>query len=212
MYWNTVTPFLQDVLRNAMNAEVFHPFRLVGGTSLSLQIGHRKSVDIDLFTDFEYGSLDFEAINTYFREQYTHVSSNDGLPVSFGRSWYVGNVLEDLVKVDVYYTDTFIRPVIKQEGVRMATIEDIIAMKLEVVGNSGRKKDFWDLHSLHNQFAIPAMINLHQERYPYSHTPEELRSALINFDDAENDFDPVCLLGKQWPLIKLDFVEWLDSE
>lgn len=55
MYWNTVSPLLKQVLNDLMNEELFSLFRLVGGTSLSLQIGHRMSVDIDLFTAAEYG-------------------------------------------------------------------------------------------------------------------------------------------------------------
>ena len=48
-----------------MAAEAFAAFRLVGGTALSLYRGHRMSIDIDLFTDAEYDSVDFEAIDTY---------------------------------------------------------------------------------------------------------------------------------------------------
>ncbi len=50
LYWNTVSPLLEEILKDFMKDEVFLPFRLVGGTALSLQIGHRISVDIDLFT------------------------------------------------------------------------------------------------------------------------------------------------------------------
>lgn len=115
MYWNTVNPLLQDVLRNTMSSSIFVPFRLVGGTSLSLQIGHRKSIDIDLFTDAEYGSLDFDAIDQYFQDHYPYTSTNKGLPVAMGKSWYVGESENDAVKVDVYYTDSFIRPYMKRK-------------------------------------------------------------------------------------------------
>ena len=59
LYWNTVSERLQNVLIDIINEPIFSPFRLVGGTSLSLQFGHRMSVDIDLFTDNEYDSIDF---------------------------------------------------------------------------------------------------------------------------------------------------------
>ena len=52
-----------------MGASIFEPFRLVGGTSLSLQIGHRMSVDIDLFTDAAYGTIDFEKIETFLTNE-----------------------------------------------------------------------------------------------------------------------------------------------
>jgi len=64
MYWNTVTLTLQQLLRTIMKSPLFDQFCLVGGTSLSLQMGHRFSVDIDLFTDVEYGSIDFDSIIT----------------------------------------------------------------------------------------------------------------------------------------------------
>ncbi|MBV7532121.1 nucleotidyl transferase AbiEii/AbiGii toxin family protein [Chitinophaga sp. sic0106] len=74
LHWNTVTPLLQSGLRQLMTVPLFAPFRLVGGTSLSLQIGHRMSIDIDLFTDAEYGSIDFLPIDEYLRETYNYVS------------------------------------------------------------------------------------------------------------------------------------------
>lgn len=62
LYYNTVNPLLRNALELIMQAEIFNDFRLVGGTSLSLQLGHRISVDLDLFTDVSYDSIDFEAI------------------------------------------------------------------------------------------------------------------------------------------------------
>lgn len=65
LYYNTVTDPLKDSLITLMSSPVFEPFLLVGGTALSLQIGHRVSVDIDLFADAPYGSIDFEKINEF---------------------------------------------------------------------------------------------------------------------------------------------------
>ncbi|WP_240409063.1 nucleotidyl transferase AbiEii/AbiGii toxin family protein [Flavobacterium psychrotrophum] len=62
MYWNTVKRLLQQVLLQLMELPELHPFRLVGGTALSLQHDHRISVDIDLFTDADYGSINFDSI------------------------------------------------------------------------------------------------------------------------------------------------------
>lgn len=52
-----------------MSNDLFLPFLLVGGISLSLQLGHRMSVDIDLFSDHEYDSIDFQKIQSYLRSQ-----------------------------------------------------------------------------------------------------------------------------------------------
>jgi hypothetical protein len=63
LHRQTVSDSLWNTLKTLMKAERLNSFRLVGGTSLSLQIGHRMSVDIDLFTDAVYDSIDFEEIN-----------------------------------------------------------------------------------------------------------------------------------------------------
>lgn len=63
LYSNTVSGNLLSVLQKLMEMKELATFRLVGGTALSLQLGHRLSVDIDLFTDKLYGSVDFESID-----------------------------------------------------------------------------------------------------------------------------------------------------
>lgn len=73
LYYNTVNNILNSTLHKIMNEEVFSEFRLVGGTSLSLQLGHRISVDIDLFTDAEYGSIDFKKIENYLNNNFPFV-------------------------------------------------------------------------------------------------------------------------------------------
>jgi Nucleotidyl transferase AbiEii toxin, Type IV TA system len=123
-----------------MSAEIFDQFRLVGGTSLSLQIGHRTSVDIDLFTDAQYGTIDFTAIDQFFRHNYRYVETNAGLPIGIGSSWFLGVSENDAVKVDLYYTDPCIRRHLEEELIRIASKEDIIAMKLEVPGHSEQNK------------------------------------------------------------------------
>ena len=212
MYWNTVTPLLRQVLEATMSSDTFNDFRLVGGTALSLRLGHRESVDIDLFTDAQYETIDFVPINDFFKSKYNYAETNAGTGIGMGTSYYVGTSENDAVKIDIYYTDSFIRPINEEKKIRMASLEDIITMKLDVIGRGGRKKDFWDLHALHDHYTVPDMIQLYIERHPYNHTREEIRSKLIDFRDAEDDFDPVCLLGKHWELIKLDFVSWVKEQ
>ncbi|WP_367769481.1 nucleotidyl transferase AbiEii/AbiGii toxin family protein [Flavobacterium sp. WC2421] len=210
MYWNTVSRLLKQVLNDLMKEELFSPFRLVGGTSLSLQIGHRMSVDIDLFTAAEYGSIDFKAIKIFLENKYPYCSSRNLENVAFGTYFEVGNSREDFVKVDLYYTDNFIFDIVYIDRVRMASENEIIAMKLDVILRGGRKKDFWDLHYYLNKVTIDQMILFYEERYPYKDC-STLKSQFVNFDLADADFDPICLLDKSWELIKLDFFESLNK-
>ena len=209
LQFKTVKPILRSTLEHLMTIEDFAPFRLVGGTSLSLRYGHRMSDDIDLFTDAEYGSLDFHKLQDILKKEFPYCSGDCGAVVSFGVSYLIGNSKEDCVKLDLFYTDPFIRPMELQGNIRIASIDDIVAMKMDVLPRGGRKKDFWDLHLLHNKYTIEHMLSLYEERYPYGATREECIKGLIDFTFADSDPDPICLQEKAWQLIKLDFTEWV---
>ncbi len=194
-----------------MGAKEFEGFRLVGGTSLSLQMGHRESVDIDLFSDLPYGSIDFNSIDNYLDKEFPYVDDIRELFPGMGKSYLIGKDKENAIKLDVFHTDGFIAPVKIKDGIRMATVEEIIAMKLDVVQREGRKKDFWDLHELLTVYGIGEMLELHQRRYPYGHDRNLILENLTNFERADEDFDPICLRGKYWEFIKEDIEEALET-
>ena len=213
MHWNTVHENLQRVLRDIMNESIFDPFRLVGGTALSLQWGHRMSVDIDIFSDQTYGTIDFVSLGKWFQHKFQYVDVHDFESTRLGTSLFLGQNSHEAIKVDIYHCDPFIRPTLIEDGVRMAADQDIIAMKLDIIGRNrnqgGRKKDFWDLHKAQDFFPLNVMMELYHERYPYGHSTGELLNGLINFSYADEDFEPICLHGKHWKLIKNDFVYWV---
>lgn len=188
-----------------MKIGVLNNFRLVGGTSLSLQLGHRISADIDLFTDSDYDSINFEEIDQLLKETFEIVDMGYVGNKSIGKSYYVGTFAEDLVKLDFFYTEPFVFNMVQIDGIRLASLEEIAAMKLDLIGRGGRKKDFWDLHELLDRFSLNQMISFYENRYPYGHSKQDLVSQLCNFVEANDDFEPICLRGKYWELIKLDF-------
>ncbi len=211
LHWNTVKPILKEVLTVLTQNKLFDPFRLVGGTSLSLQIGHRMSDDIDLFTDHPYDSLDFTQFNKFLRQTFAYVSDLTPGPVGMGVSYLVGHAREESVKLDLFYTDPFIQPALEFGPYRLATVEEIIAMKIDIVQRKARKKDFWDLDELLENYSVDKMIALHKQRYPHNHDEKVIRENFVDFERADEDFTPMCLKGKHWELIKLDFVERLGS-
>jgi hypothetical protein len=212
LHKSTVSDTLWNFLMTLMHQEELKDFRLVGGTSLSLQLGHRMSVDIDLFTDLLYDSIDFNTIDQLMKSLFPIVQEGSGGNNSMGKTYFVGISEENLVKIDLFYTDQFVYPVIDVEGIRISGKEEIAAMKLEIVGYGGRKKDFWDIHELVDHFSISDMISFHRKRHPYSHSKEHLISMMTNFESADDDFNPKCLRNKHWELIKLDFVELIKNE
>jgi len=209
LHYNTITPLLHSILADLISADVFKDFRLVGGTALSLHRGHRMSVDIDLFTDAEYGSVDFNAIDTFLRSNYSYVDTNNYDIIGMGKCYFIGDNQLNCIKLDLFYTDKFIDKTILIDGLRLASIEEIIAMKMDVILRTGRKKDFWDIHELKDNYLISEMIALHEKRYPYTHDRDALKQKFIDFEDADGDFEPDCLRGKHWEFIKLDLIDFI---
>lgn len=209
LHLNTVSDLLWDSLRKLMILKEFDSFRIVGGTSLSLQLGHRESIDIDLFTDSEYGSIDFAQLENILIETFPYVDKSSIGTVGIGTSFFIGNNKKELVKLDLFYTDPFVFPSIIEQNVRFSSMEEIAAMKLEVIAQGGRKKDFWDIHELLNTYTLSDLIGFYIKRYPYGSSKKELLSQIINFSDAEDDFIPNCFKEKDWEIIKLDLEEWI---
>lgn len=211
LHYYTSGSMLLEILKILMAAKEFKDFRLVGGTALSLYRGHRESVDIDLFTDAPYDSIDFKGIDVFLRKTFTYVDPGEYKAVGLGTSYFIGNNKDECVKLDLYYVDKFIQEIALNDGIRMATIEEIIAMKIDVISKGGRKKDFWDINELKDDYSIEKMISLHKQRYPYGHDPKQIKSSLSDFEKADDDFDPICLKGQIWELIKLDLVQLADQ-
>ncbi len=211
LHYDTISSLLLEILKILMGAKEFKEFRLVGGTALSLYRGHRESVDIDLFTDAPYDSIDFKGIDAFLRKTFTYVDPSVYKAVGLGTSYFIGNSKDECVKLDLYYVDKFIQEIELNDEIRMATVEEIIAMKIDVISHGGRKKDFWDINELKDDYSLEKMISLHKQRYPYGHDPKQIKSSLSDFEKADDDFDPICLKGQIWELIKLDLVHLADQ-
>ena len=109
LFYNTVTPLLKEALNVLMAEPLFAPFRLVGGTNLSLRLGHRLSVDIDMFTDAPYNSLDYKTFEKFLQAKFNYYYSGDPTSIiGFGRGYHIGNSKDDCIKLDLMYTDPFI--------------------------------------------------------------------------------------------------------
>lgn len=188
LFYNTTNPNLLDILKHLMAVPEFKVFRLVGGTALSLQRGHRISVDIDLFTDVDYGSLDFDIFEKYLQEKFFYFETLSNFPVALGKTYYIGTNKENSIKLDMYYTDPFIENYKLVDGIRLATVNEILAMKMDVISRGGRKKDFWDVHELMEDYTLQNMVELHRKRYPCSHNANLLFDKIYRFQQSRRRF------------------------
>ena len=207
LHYETTSPLLKEILLAIMRNPIFKPFYLVGGTSLSLRLGHRKSVDIDLFTPAPYGSLDYSLFEKFFQENYPYYYCTDktGI-VGLGRSYYIGKSKDCSIKVDAYYYSEIIDPCDIIDDIRMASLADVTAMKMDVVSRGGRKKDFWDLHELLCTYSLSEMLDFHKQRHEYTHDRSQIIANFSNFSSADEDIDPICLKNKDWRFIKMDLL------
>lgn len=141
-------------------------FRLVGGTSLALQIGHRVSDDIDLFTDrsFNVSLLREELTDKFENIRFVAIQQH-------GISLNINNI-----KVDIYNWNTpFIKPSIKAGNISLCSMDDIAAFKLDAITTRKTKKDYIDIAFLCKQFSFTQMIDFYKKKYPYSNPVVVLR-------------------------------------
>ena len=206
--YNTITPLLKETLYTLMEESLFTPFRLVGGTNLSLRLGHRLSVDIDLFTDAPYDSLDYKSFENFLKSKYHYYLSTDPTSmIGFGKGYHIGNSENDCIKLDLMYTDPFINDADIIDGIRMASIDDIVAMKINAISRGGRKKDFWDIYNLFQRYSLREMLDLHEKKHPWEHKEQQLLDSLMDFSEADTYIDPICMNGYDWDDIKIAIIE-----
>ena len=169
----------------------FQQFNLVGGTSLSLQIGHRISIDLDLFTFEDYDSQTLIKALESLGEVDILVDKPPFLQVR------LDNLKMDFLK--------FPYPLVKEyneiEGVRLVKLDLIAVMKFLAIARRGVKKDFVDLYFLLEKYSITEIVHIFETRLPHVDMFHVIKS-LTYFDDAEIDVNPKMLIKVSWQTIK----------
>lgn len=171
---------------------LFNDFYLVGGTALALQLGHRVSVDLDLFTPFPFEKE--EVINIIQEDFSAYIESE-------GQSMLITNI--NGIKVDfVKMSYPILFPTLFDEGVRMLDMRDIAAMKLKAVAQRGSKKDFFDIYFLLKYLMLDEMLKLFSEKFKQHETFHIVKS-LLYFEDAEQYPNPILFDSDiSWEIVK----------
>ena len=174
-----IEPQTFSLIQELQKNEFLKNFHLVGGTSLALMIGHRNSIDIDLFTteDFSTEKLEEKVLKNfeYFK---TNEDENTLMCV-------INGVKTDFLKHDY----PLVNQPITEENIRFLSKEDNAAMKLNAIAKSGKRiKDFIDIYYLLESFSLKQMLEYYQIKYPKSNPLIALK-ALQYFDDIDENFD-----------------------
>lgn len=208
LHEETVTCNLLSILRALMSSEVFNDFCLVGGTALSLQIGHRRSVDIDLFTDVAYSEVNTKEIKQFLESAFlVHEGTYALDETAMGYNIILGTGDEPPVKLDLFYTEPFIFPKLEIDGIRLADQREIAAMKMLAIGGPiKRQKDFWDIHDMLSDFTLEEMIQWGLKRNEFSLSEQDILEAFVNIDKIEEAPEGIDSLKSEeyWELKILD--------
>jgi len=203
LHFETVTERTLEILRGIQSNAFFKELRLVGGTSLALQFGHRKSVDLDFF-----GAIDepHEAIILELTKL--------GIVETIKASAAVKIFTVDEVKVDfVNYPCKWLQAPVFEDCLILAGDKDIAAMKISAITGRGSKKIFIDLHLLLQSYSLAEILRFYSEKYPEGSEYLALKS-MVYFQDADEQEAPEMMIPISWKEIKeiitLKHKEYLD--
>ncbi len=187
-----VNPATFKLIQQLQALPELNKFYLVGGTALALQLGHRNSIDIDLFTQ-----------NDFTPESLLKLLEQD-FPIepSFTTKSTLLSIINN-IKVDfICHAYPLVLPPITEEGITFLSLQDLAAMKLNAISNSGKRiKDFIDVYFLLEHFSLHEMIEFYSAKYPRFNPLIPLK-AINYFDDIDPAIDPPKLRDKL-PLSKI---------
>ena len=200
LHYETVEPNTLELLKVLQSISELDSLRLVGGTALSLQIGHRKSIDLDLFGKLNIDEFELLDILNKIGETRT-IKNSKNIKI-----YTVNGIKVDIVNYPYGWT----KPVLDIAGIRLASVEDIATMKLAAITGRGTKKDFVDLFFLLKKFNFVELFDLYNKRFPDGSEFLVLKS-LAYFKDADKDEPPQMLINTEWSEIKQTLTEKLTT-
>lgn len=191
LFYSTINTQLLELLNKLMQVNAFNGLRLAGGTSLALQIGHRHSVDLDLFGKLDIDEIDFQKI-----------IKSLGTTIHLKKTHNINIFLINGIKIDlVNYPYPWLEKPIVADNIRLAGIKDIAAMKIAAITGRGTKKDFIDLYFLLQHFSLDEIFYFYKQKY--NDAPEILALKSISyFEDADKDESPIMLKPIKWEDVK----------
>jgi hypothetical protein len=199
LHWNTITETMRSILREFSRTEIASGFYLAGGTALSLQLGHRRSVDLDFFSS----NQDVPTIRPILEDALAPLR-----PILADSAW--GNLvyLAKDVRLGFYgYGFPLVAPLVEADGMKLASVEDIGLMKLDTLLSRATRKDFYDLYFICRNIDLTELLKLAPRKFANVRDFEtQAVKRLTYFDNAESDLDPVLLQTVPWQTVKDFFV------
>ena len=189
LFLNAIESKTLALLRRLQSIPELADTRLVGGTALAMQLGHRISVDLDVFGKWDYNEDLFGKFSAIGQTE-----KESGTPDGKMSFFYIDDVKVDCVAYDMYQ---WLEPPVEEDGVRLAGIKDIAAMKVNAITNRGTRKDFVDMARLLDDHSLPDIFAWYRAKSPAANPALAMRS-LSYFVDAEKMPMPKMLMPFDW--------------
>lgn len=199
-YWESISLAMKEILRFLGQQPYINRFYLAGGTALSLQIGHRSSVDLDFFSELdELDEASRTEIVRSLKLKDLQVLENVG-----------GNLLMllDGVRIGFFgYGYPLVQEPAWLNNVALASLVDIGLMKCDALISRGSRKDFYDLYFISRLIPLENLLQFGEKKYPlFRDFAMVVLESMILFDIADRDVQPELLVGVSWYQIKTYFL------
>jgi hypothetical protein len=203
LHKETVDHSTLELLIQLQQKEYLKGFYLVGGTALALKMGHRKSVDLDLFSNFSFDTVQLlENLSADFPFS-LFFSANNTLK---------GSINQVQLDILAHRYPLICDPIII-EDIYMLSVEDIAAMKLNAISVSGQRvKDFIDIYYLLEIYSVEEMIGFYKKKYSQYNEANVLKS-LCWFEEVDLSDWPVLLKTPKlrWETVKKTIKEAISA-
>lgn len=195
--YQTVQPDTLELMKTLASQHEMQGMRLVGGTSLALQYGHRQSVDLDFFGKMNV-SQD-EIFDMLSRLNYDYKVLN--------QTKLILQLVVNKIKVDIIdYSYAWIDEPVVDNGIVLASPKDVAALKINAIEGRGSKKDFIDVYLLLQHFSLDEILGFYAAKYP-NHSMLMALKSLIYFEDAEPQIMPKMFIKTTWDEMKIAIVK-----
>lgn len=186
--YETIEPRTLDLLKALMQEPAFADMRLVGGTALALQYGHRQSIDLDFFGDFRCE-----------QEETQEILSKYGKVEVLKETQRIRIYSVDCIKVDFVYYSCYpwLAEIVLEDGIRLASTKDIAAMKINAIEGRGTRKDFVDIYFLLQHYSLKEILEFYKAKYP-NYSDFRALMSLTYFEDAEVQPMPKMFDSTTW--------------
>lgn len=188
----TILPNTLELLKSLVAQPEMQGMRLVGGTSLALQYGHRQSVDLDFFGKLAVSQEEIIAMVDRLSDYTVLNKTNQILQM------VVGGIKVDVIDYGRY---EWIDAPIIENGISLASPKDIATLKINAIKGRGSKKDFIDIYMLLMHYSLDEILDFYAQKYP-NHSIFRALLSLTYFEDAEAQSMPKMFIPDSWGTIK----------